>query len=36
MLVDKIEGKRQVGRCRRTREDNVKTGLEEAGCEDLD
>jgi hypothetical protein len=32
VLVWKPEGKRQLGRPRRRREDNIKTGLQEVGC----
>jgi hypothetical protein len=30
--VGKLEGKRQLGRPRRRREDNIKTDLQEVGC----
>jgi hypothetical protein len=36
VLVGKPEGKRQLGRTRRRREDNIKMGLPEVGCGDMD
>jgi hypothetical protein len=32
VLVGKPEGKRQLRRCRRRREDNIKADLQEVGC----
>jgi hypothetical protein len=34
--VGKPEGKRQLGKPRRKCEDNIKTDLQEVGCEDMD
>jgi len=36
VLVGKPEGKRPLGRPRRTWEDNIKMDLQEVGCEDMD
>jgi hypothetical protein len=36
MLVGKSEGKRPLGRNKRRLEDNIKTDLKEAGCDDVD
>jgi len=35
-LVGKPEGKRPLGRPRRRWEDNIKTDLQEVGCEGMD
>jgi len=35
-LVEKPEGKRQLGRPRRRWEDNIKMDLREVGCGDMD
>jgi hypothetical protein len=35
-LVGKPEGKRKLGRPRRSWEDNIKTDLQEVGCGDVD
>ena len=34
--MGKPEGKRPLGRCRHTWEDNTNMDLEEGGCEDMD
>jgi len=36
VLVEKPEGKRQLGRPRRRWEDNIKMDLREVGCGDMD
>ena len=36
VLVGKPEGKRPLGRPRRRWEDNIKMGLQEVGCGDMD
>ena len=36
VLVGKPEGKRQLWRRRRRREDNIKMDLQEVGCGDMD
>jgi hypothetical protein len=36
VLVGKSEGKRPLGRLRRRWEDNIKMGLQEVGCGDMD
>jgi len=36
MLVGKAEGNRRLGRPRPRKEYNIKLGLEEIGCEDVD
>jgi hypothetical protein len=36
VLVGKPEGKRQLGRSRRRKEDNIKTNLQKVRCEDTD
>jgi len=36
ILVGKPEGKKPHGRHRRRWEDNIKMGLQEVGCEDMD
>jgi hypothetical protein len=36
VMVGKPEGKRPPGRPRRRREDNIKTDLQEVGCEVID
>ena len=36
VLVGKPEGKRPLGRSRRSWEDNIKMDLQEVGCADLD
>jgi hypothetical protein len=36
VLIEKPEGKRQLGRARRRWEDNIKMGLQEVGCGSVD
>jgi len=36
ILVGKPEGKRQLGKPRRRREDNIKKDLQEVGCRSVD
>jgi len=36
VLVDKLEGKRPLGRCSRRWENNIKMNLQEVGCRGMD